>query len=58
MVNAEKHRKLKENPFPFLNWNVPKRTAKIKQQERNLNSFINVGNHLRKELKEIEKLKL
>lgn len=54
MVNAQKHRKLKENPF--LNWNVPKRTAKIKQQERNLNSFINVGKHLRKELKEIEKL--
>ena len=56
MVNAEKHRKLKE--YPFLNWNIKKRTAKLKKQERDLNSFINVGKDLRRELKEIEKLKL
>lgn len=54
MVNVEKHRKLKENPF--LNWNIEKRKAKIKKQEKNLNSFINLGKNNRIQLKNIEKL--
>lgn len=56
MVNAAKHRKLKENPF--LNWNLKKRTSKIKRQRKDLGSFINVGKHFRNELKELENFKI
>ena len=56
MVNAEKHRQLKENPVH--NWNIEKRKNYIRNKSTDLNSFVNLQKQNRKDLKAIEQLKI